>query len=119
MSPKGYVLFNSYAIGGGRGGLGGSSAEAEEDQALTVPIGTHVLFNAVKAEQAIEDGKRYKYYVATNVWIEPDYQIYYDDLAKQITALDTKMLVSATETAVWATEKAASTAEKLKQLHCG
>ena len=65
MSPKGYVLFNSYAIGGGRGGLGGSSAEAEEDQALTVPIGTHVLFNAVKAEQAIEDGKRYKYYVAT------------------------------------------------------
>jgi len=57
-----------------------------------VPIGTHVLFNAVKAEQAIEDGKRYKYYVATNVWIEPDYQIYYDDLAKQITALDTSAM---------------------------
>ena len=49
---------------------------------------TSLLF---KAEQAIEDGKpRYKYYVATNVWIEPDYQIYYDDLAKQITALDTR-----------------------------
>ena len=48
MSPKGYVLFNSYAIAGGRGGLGNSSAEAEEDQSLTVPIGTHVLFNAVK-----------------------------------------------------------------------
>ena len=74
MSPKGYVVFNSYSIIG---------KKSDGEEILTVPIGTHVLFNAVKVEESIDDcGKKYKYFVATNVWIEPDFQIYYDDLGE-------------------------------------
>lgn len=84
MSPKGYVLFNSYAI----------KINDQDETSLTVPTGTHVLFNAVKVEDSVlsEDGKRYKYFVATNVWIDNDMQVYYDDLAKQVNVLQTSVM---------------------------
>ncbi len=86
MSPKGYVLFNSYSI------IGMRNSGDESEESLTVPLGTQVLFNAVKVEETIDDGKRYKYYVATNVWMEPDFQVYYDDLAKQVNLLQTSAM---------------------------
>ena len=55
-------------------------------------LGTHVLFNAVKVEESLEDGKKFKYYVASNVWTEPDYQVYYNDLGKQISVLHTSAM---------------------------
>ena len=92
MSPKGYVLFNSFSIIGKKSNSEDLEA-ADEEESLTFPIGTHVLFNAVKVEEVIDnDGKKYKYYVATNVWIETDFQIYYDDLSKQISVLHTSAM---------------------------
>jgi hypothetical protein len=84
MTPKGYVLFNTDAV---VGKLSAEAEEEEEDVATPVQIGTHVLFNASKMEEAIEDDKRIKYYVATNVWIESDYQIFYDGLGKHVSGL--------------------------------
>ena len=59
---------------------------------LSFILGTHVLFNAVKVEESLEDGKKFKYYVASNVWTEPDYQVYYNDLGKQISVLHTSAM---------------------------
>lgn len=85
MSPKGYVLFNSYSVVDHKK----DSVADDVDVPLTVPIGTHVLFNASKVEEAVEDGKKVKFYVASNIWIEPDYLIYYNDLGKKTGVLKT------------------------------
>ena len=78
MSPKGYVLFHSKSI------------NAEEN----VPIGTHVLFNASKAEESIAEdaGKKVKYLIANNVWLDNDFQIFHNDLAKKINSLQSSAM---------------------------
>ena len=78
MSPKGYVLFHSNSINNSEGD--------------NVPIGTHVLFNASKVEEAIEDGKKVKYLIANNVWLDNDYQIFYNDLARKINSLQSSAM---------------------------
>ena len=79
MSPKGYVLFHSNSI---------NNSEGDNN----VPIGTHVLFNASKVEEAIEDGKKVKYLIANNVWLDNDYQIFYNDLARKINSLQSSAM---------------------------
>ena len=87
MSPKGYVLFHSNSI----------KHTTKEDE-KNAPIGTHVLFNASKVEEIIaEDGapggnKKVKYLIANNVWVENEFQIFHNDLAKKINSLQSSAM---------------------------
>ena len=83
MSPKGYVLFHSNSI-----------LKNTTEEKNNAPIGTHVLFNASKVEETIEDagGKKVKYLIANNVWVENDFQIFHNDLAKKINSLQSSAM---------------------------
>ncbi len=80
ITPKGFVLFNSNSVVGKPDSMGAA------DKVLP---GTYVLFNAVKSDTCGDDGRRFKFLVATNVWIQQDFRIFYNDLAKHVVGIDT------------------------------